>query len=140
MSIDTVTPSPAGVSIVCRRDGKFLLVERGNEPAKGWLAFPGGRLEPGETPDHAAIRELLEETSLTAASVTHLTTINLAGPVKAGMLARDFWLAVFLASDVTGEAVAGDDAAAVHWLSIEDMATLQVTQSTLEVARSLVNT
>jgi ADP-ribose pyrophosphatase len=42
--------------------GRFiLLVERGD--GHGW-ALPGGMLEPGETPDTTAVRELAEETGL----------------------------------------------------------------------------
>ena len=55
-----LSPDVDGVSAVCIRNEAFLLVERGREPAKGWLAFPGGRREDGEAPDSAAIRELFE--------------------------------------------------------------------------------
>jgi 8-oxo-dGTP diphosphatase len=44
------------------RDGRVLLAQRpeGKEMAGLW-EFPGGKVEPGETPEHALIRELQEE-------------------------------------------------------------------------------
>ena len=44
------------------RDGRVLLAQRpeGKSMAGLW-EFPGGKLEPGETPEHALIRELHEE-------------------------------------------------------------------------------
>ncbi len=42
-------------------NGKVLLASRPeNKPPAGW-EFPGGKLEPGESPQQAAERELLEE-------------------------------------------------------------------------------
>ncbi len=43
-------------------DGRVLLAQRpeGKSMAGLW-EFPGGKLEPGETPEHALIRELQEE-------------------------------------------------------------------------------
>ncbi|MFA6769870.1 MAG: NUDIX domain-containing protein [Bacteroidales bacterium] len=48
-------------------DGKeinVLLVERGSDPFKGSLALPGGFLEPKETLEECAKRELFEETAI----------------------------------------------------------------------------
>lgn len=42
-------------------DGKVLLVRHGRLGV--WL-YPGGHLEPGETPEEAAVREFREETGL----------------------------------------------------------------------------
>ena len=133
-----VIPAPVqihGVSLICRRDGKFLLVERGKEPWKGWLAFPGGSIEAGETPEVAAMRELKEETNLDVASLSHVITVDLALEGKA--YTKSYFLSVFRALDVSGIEQAGDDAASIHWLTIEEMADANVTDSTLDVARSV---
>lgn len=129
-----------GVSAVCIRDNAFLLVERGREPSKGLLAFPGGRREEGETPQEAAIRELFEETGLVTTAVTYLTTVTFDYSTPEYPAAKPFRLAVFLAHDPMGEAVAADDAAAVHWLRVEEMAQFDVTESVLDVAHDLART
>ena len=50
------------------RELKVLLVRRGGEPYKGSWAFPGGFLRMDENAEQGALRELLEETSLTPSS------------------------------------------------------------------------
>lgn len=42
----------------------FILIKRKNNPFKGYWALPGGFVDYGETVEHAAIREALEETSI----------------------------------------------------------------------------
>ncbi|WP_296105870.1 LOG family protein [uncultured Corynebacterium sp.] len=48
-------------AIIRNRDGQFLLVRKKDTTA---FMFPGGKPEPGETPDHTLIRELDEELNL----------------------------------------------------------------------------
>jgi 8-oxo-dGTP diphosphatase len=49
-------------AVVQRPDGEFLLAERpAGKPYAGWWEFPGGKIEAGETPYHALVRELHEE-------------------------------------------------------------------------------
>jgi len=60
----------AGVRVGCVvmivRDGKVLLGERGDscETAQGVLAYPGGRMDYGNTPKQSASREVFEETGI----------------------------------------------------------------------------
>lgn len=60
-------PAPAKIVYVVAvalvdRDGRVLLAQRppGKKMAGLW-EFPGGKIEPGETPEHALCRELHEE-------------------------------------------------------------------------------
>lgn len=127
-------PSCLAVSVVLRREGRFLLVERANEPGRGMFAYPGGRVETGEQLANAAGRELLEETGLIAAELREIARINLAG-ADGG-----FQLHVFSTDTFSGELVAGDDALSADWYSLDQMCVMPVPQSVLEVAKMLVET
>jgi len=53
-------------AVLQKPDGTFLLAQR--PPGKIWAGyweFPGGKIEPGETPYHALVRELREELGIT---------------------------------------------------------------------------
>lgn len=53
----------AGIALV--HNGRLLLMRRRLDcDAGGCWAYPGGKIEPGETAQQAAIRELREETGL----------------------------------------------------------------------------
>ena len=67
-----VTPSrPVRVQAVVVDQGRVLMVQHWSpdRPDLFWC-FPGGRPEPGETPEEAVRREVLEETGLLLAEVT----------------------------------------------------------------------
>jgi ADP-ribose pyrophosphatase YjhB (NUDIX family) len=121
-------------SVALRHGDRFLLVERGRAPARGQFAFPGGRLEAGESPEEAARRELFEETGLETGVLKLFEVMDLGGDEPDGTIFR---LHVFTGAYVIGEAVAHDDAASVGWYGTEEMERLPVTPSTLDVARRL---
>jgi len=49
------------VGAVIVRDRKLLATQRGYGDYAGWWEFPGGKIEPGEDPEDALVRELKEE-------------------------------------------------------------------------------
>lgn len=50
------------VGAVIRVDGKILCAQRGSDGAlPGLWEFPGGKIEQGETPEGALVREITEE-------------------------------------------------------------------------------
>jgi ADP-ribose pyrophosphatase YjhB (NUDIX family) len=65
----------AAVGVIIEdREGRVLFIRRGKEPRKGFLALPGGFVDPGESAEEAARRECLEETSLQAEGLRYVTS------------------------------------------------------------------
>lgn len=102
-------------------DGAVLLVRRARAPQAGRWSVPGGHVEPGETPEAAVVRELLEETGLTGACGPALldVTVDIEG--------RRYWITDF-AVTVSGprDPVAADDAQAAAWVPLDDIGRLDL--------------
>ena len=63
------TPAERATLLFIRRGGELLLIHKKRGLGAGKLNGPGGRLEPGETPLAAAIRETQEELCITPTGV-----------------------------------------------------------------------
>jgi len=118
-------PGPARVpcvgAVVRDEAGRLLMILRGHDPGKGLWSIPGGRIEPGETPEHAVIREVREETGLLVTCGPLLGAAELPGLGGAVVDIRDY--RAFLVPG-SATAVAGDDAADVRWVSDDEAAAM----------------
>jgi 8-oxo-dGTP pyrophosphatase MutT (NUDIX family) len=76
--------------MVLNKSNHFLLLKRPAwiHWAPGKWAFPGGKLEEGETPEMAAIRETYEETKLAVTNLKRVT-LPLGRPIEC-YYTRDF--------------------------------------------------
>lgn len=102
-------------AVVIHKDGKYLLVQERNERVYGQWNWSQGRLDEGETPEEAALREGKEETGL-----------DLRVERKLAMLTDTFpdikELHVFLASPISGSvSVQEDEILAAKWVSLEEL-------------------
>ena len=66
------------VIIVFDKDEKnILMCKREKEPYKGKFNLVGGKVEPGETEENAAYRELMEETGISSKDIKLTNLMNL---------------------------------------------------------------
>ena len=70
-------PSPCSVSIALVRGSDVLFLRRAERDEwNGIWWLPGGKVEPGESPDAAARRELLEETGYRVEAVREIARVT----------------------------------------------------------------
>jgi ADP-ribose pyrophosphatase YjhB (NUDIX family) len=122
------TPRPiikAASACVWRRD-EVLFVQRGKAFGRGTWALPGGKIESGETAVEAALRELLEETGVSAGLERHVGDFDLAGPGVHYVISC--WTGHYL----SGTAMAQSDVMAVKWLDFRAIATLNLVAGNAE--------
>lgn len=76
-----IIPKAAGIAIATD-EGKVLFLKRSDEgDHAGEWCVPGGMIEPGETAEQAAIRELKEETGYTLPPGDRRAVLTVDGPV-----------------------------------------------------------
>jgi mutator protein MutT len=118
------SPNAASVALIDR--DKVLLIQRARKPYFGMWSLPGGRLEPGETAEQAAEREILEEVGLRVWRLHPLRRMFLAE--------GKFVLQVFATEAFEGEiTVAADEITAHRWVRLDEIGLMHTTPDLAEV-------
>lgn len=94
---------------------KVLLIERGREPYIGKWAFPGGFIQMEETVEQGALRELKEETGLSADYIEQFHCFSDPQRDPRERVISIAFLALVKISEVKG----GDDAAKAQWFDLD---------------------
>jgi 8-oxo-dGTP diphosphatase len=115
---------------VVMREGRVLVARRmRGSHLEGLWEFPGGKVEPGESPEAAAARELEEETGLRAGATEPLTTFLHSYPD------RTVRLHAFLARRPSGEVAAGGQS--WEWVTPRALAGLPMPEANRAILRAL---
>ncbi len=116
-------------AVVVDSSGRVLLVRRGRAPSVGTWTLPGGRVEPGETLEAAAVRELREETAVEARVVCALGVVRVEREGFSYAIHEHLLVPV---GEPAGP-LAGDDATDARWVTRDDLAALGVREDAVAV-------
>jgi ADP-ribose pyrophosphatase YjhB (NUDIX family) len=115
-----------------------LLERRGQPPAQGSWAIPGGLIELGETAEMAIRREVREECGI---EIEVGPLLGLFEPILRdgdGRIRYHYTIIDFLAYFRGGELRPGDDAAEVRWVTPADLPRYELSAATRKmIARAL---
>ena len=102
------------VAAVIIRDGKVFATQRGYGEFKDWWEFPGGKIEAGESPQQALVREIREELDATIEVGELLQTVEWDYPTF-HLTMHCFWC------ELTCEALHLNEHEAASWLDREHL-------------------
>ena len=111
--------------------GRLLLIQRGHEPHRGLWSLPGGRIEAGESPEQAVVREVHEETGLDVVPGRPVGRVSIPGD---GVVFDVVDLACALRHS-DGAPVPGDDAVAALFADAATLERLPCTHRLVETLR-----
>jgi mutator protein MutT len=124
---ETTARPVAAVSVAAFLGREILLVKRGQAPYAGAWSLPGGAICWGETAEEAARRELREETSLSASALTLADVADVIIRNEYEEAVAHYTITVFCTREVTGDLLAGTDAAEARWFSPGELPTIGLT-------------
>jgi 8-oxo-dGTP diphosphatase len=109
-------PTPTCCACIVHR-GRLLLIQRANQPGKGFWSFPGGHIELGETIFEASVREVREEVGIEIEPLEVFQVYDWIARDNAGRLRFHYLVNYVRARYLSGEPRACDDAAQVRWVT-----------------------
>lgn len=95
---------------VIRRGNEIFATQRGYGEFKDWWEFPGGKMEPGESPQQALVREIREELDATVEVGELIRTVEWDYPAF-HLTLHCFWC------ELTCEALHLNEHEAAAWLA-----------------------
>ncbi|MCQ2298823.1 MAG: (deoxy)nucleoside triphosphate pyrophosphohydrolase [Bacteroidales bacterium] len=113
-------------AVIQDKNGRFFCTQRGYGEFKGYWEFPGGKIEEGETPEDALVREIREELDSEVEVGKLIHTIEWDYPT--------FHLSMrcYLCKVVSGDLCLKEHLSAL-WLSADELETIEWLPADLEL-------
>lgn len=119
------------VAAIIWHEGRYLICQRPAHKARGLLwEFPGGKVEPGETPEEAIIRECREELDTTLEPLGIFTEVTHQYPDLCIHLS-------FLRCRVQSGQPRALEHAAIRWIRPEEASAYDFCPADLSIAQAL---
>lgn len=90
-------------------------------------SLPGGHIEPGETARAAALREIHEETGVTAELLGLVDVNDVIVHAADGTLRAHYVLTIFFGRWLSGDPVPNDDCLAARFIDVEEIHNFETT-------------
>ena len=118
------------VAAIIEKEGKIFATQRGYGEYKDWWEFPGGKIEPGEKPEDALIREIKEELNAEISVGKLLCTVEYDYPKF--HLSMDCFMCELISADVS--LLEHEDA---KWLPLNDIRSVNWLPADIEVVEAI---
>lgn len=129
-----------GAGTLIHRGRRLLVVKRAEEPNLGAWTFPGGRVEPGETPEEAAVREAKEEVGLGVELEGLFSVVTYkSGELGAGSRPQ-MVIVEYLARPKRGRVKLNGESSAFKWVTPAELLRMRTTRQMKECARKFALT
>jgi 8-oxo-dGTP diphosphatase len=92
-------PYKVNICYIINEKGEVLLQKKRRGFGEGNWNGPGGKIEPGETPEEATIREIKEETDLTVRNLEKMAELEFIFPDESS----NNYCHVFISTDFEGD-------------------------------------
>lgn len=127
------------VAAIIQDGDRYFATQRGYGDYKDWWEFPGGKVEAGETPEEALVREIQEELDTTIKVERFLTTVDWDYPKF--HLTMHCYLCTVAEGDLTlreheaAKWLTMDDIDSVNWLPADVLVVNALKESANEIAK-----
>lgn len=118
------------VAAIIKDDNKVFATERGYGDYKGWWEFPGGKIETGESPEEALVREIKEELDSEINVDEYIDTIEYDYP-EFHLSMRCYWCTL-LSGDLTLK-----EAEDARWLDAETIDSVKWLPADMELIETI---
>jgi len=123
------------VGAIVRKGDMVLLVQRGQEPAKGRWVIPGGAVELGEKVQEAVKRELREECGIEIEVGPVAAVVDRIERDAAGRVRYHYVIIDFFCDYVSGDLHPASDADQARWVKAEDLPQYDLSEKSLALLR-----